>query len=105
MLSQLKLLPTVILCHCFNLPVKNIWLTCDADGINPDDIMTLHHKHQIRMIFLNPTFQSPTGTVLSDTTEINYWQFLHNLGFHIVEDDPVSLLSFDDNEHYPLKSL
>ena len=82
----------------FGLPV-------DANGINPDDIMALHQKHQIRMIFLNPTFQSPTGTVLSDTRRKKLLEISAELGIPIVEDDPVSLLSFEDKKHYPIKSF
>lgn len=82
----------------FGLPV-------DADGINPDDIMTLYHKHQIRMIFLNPTFQSPTGSNMSQSRREKALEIAAELGIPIVEDDPVSLLSLDDKVHYPLKSI
>nr|WP_295973357.1 PLP-dependent aminotransferase family protein [uncultured Bacillus sp.] len=82
----------------FGLPV-------DADGINPDDLVMLYRKHQIRMIFLNPTFQSPTGTVLSNSRKQKVLEISAELGIPIVEDDPVSLLNFDDKGHYPLKSL
>ena len=82
----------------FGLPV-------DDNGINPDDIMTLHQKHQIRMIFLNPTFQSPTGTVLSNTRRKKLLEISSQLGIPIVEDDPVSLLSFEGKKPYPIKSF
>ena len=82
----------------FGLPV-------DENGINPDDIVTLHRKHQIRMVFLNPTFQSPTGTVLSDTRRKRVLEVSSELGIPIVEDDPVSLLSLDNERHDPLKSI
>lgn len=82
----------------FGLPVND-------EGINPDDIVTLHRKHQIRMIFLNPTFQSPTGSVLSQPRRERVLQIAAELGIPIVEDDPVSLLSFDNKMHYPLKSI
>lgn len=41
----------------FHLPV-------DQHGMNPDDLIDLHKKHRIRMVFLNPDYQNPTGTVL-----------------------------------------
>ena len=80
-------------------------LPVDANGINPEDIIALHQKHQIRMIFLNPTFQSPTGTVLSDTRRNKLLEISSQLGIPIVEDDPVSLLSFEDKKHDPIKSF
>jgi len=82
----------------FGLPV-------DAHGINPDDIVTLYHKHQIRMIFLNPTYQSPTGTVLTDVRRKRVLEISAELGIPIVEDDPVSLLSFEGEGHFPIKSF
>ena len=82
----------------FGLPV-------DKDGINPDDIVKLYEKHQIRMIFLNPTFQSPTGTVLSESRRKKVLEISSKYGIPIVEDDPVSLLSLEGKRQYPLKSI
>src|SRR4051812_19920394 len=66
----------------FGLPV-------DENGINPEDIVSLYHKHQIRMIFLNPTYQSPTGTVMPETRRKRILEVSAELGIPIVEDDPV----------------
>ena len=77
----------------------------DDEGINPDDIIAYYPKHQIRMIFLNPTFQSPTGTVMTQTSRKRVLEIAAELGIPIVEDDPVSLLSFDDKTHDPIKSF
>lgn len=81
----------------FGLPV-------DQDGINPDDIIKLYEKHQIRMIFLNPTFQSPTGSILSESRRQKLLEISTKYGIPIVEDDPVSLLSLEGKRHFPLKS-
>lgn len=97
--------------YCYSLPLfqsaglRIFGLPVDEHGINPDDIISLHHKHQIRMIFLNPTYQSPTGTVLTDTRRKRVLEISAELGIPIVEDDPVSQLSFEDERHYPIKSL
>ena len=80
-------------------------LPVDQEGVNPDDIVKLYKKHQIRMIFLNPTFQSPTGTVLSDRRREKVLEISAQLGIPIVEDDPVSLLSLEGERQYPLKSM
>ncbi|MEH6993877.1 PLP-dependent aminotransferase family protein, partial [Neobacillus drentensis] len=56
----------------YNLPVfqsagiRTYYLKGDQDGINPNDIAALYKKHRIRMIFLNPIFQNPTGTLMSE---------------------------------------
>lgn len=97
--------------YCYSLPLfqsaglRIFGLPVDANGINPDDIVSLHHKHQIRMIFLNPTYQSPTGSVLTDTRRKKVLEISEELGIPIVEDDPVSLLSFEDERHSPIKSF
>jgi len=82
----------------FGLPV-------DSEGMNPDDIVTLYKKHKIRMIFLNPTYHSPTGAILSNTRRLQVLEIAAELGIPIVEDDPVSLLSFDNEQHSPIKSF
>ena len=69
------------------------------------DYSNFYGKHQIRMIFLNPTFQSPTGTVLSDRRREQVLEISAQLGIPIVEDDPVSLLSLEGERQYPLKSM
>lgn len=97
--------------YCYSLPLfqsaglRIFGLPVDAYGINPDDIVALHRKHQIRMIFLNPTYQNPTGTVLTDIRRKKVLEISAELGIPIVEDDPFSLLSFEDERHSPIKSF
>lgn len=96
--------------YCYSLPLfqsaglRIFGLPVDEYGINPDDIVSLHRKHQIRMIFLNPIYQSPTGSVLPETRRKKVLEIAEELGIPIVEDDPVSLLSFEKETHFPLKS-
>ncbi|WP_445506128.1 MocR-like pyridoxine biosynthesis transcription factor PdxR [Niallia sp. 03190] len=97
--------------YCYSLPLfqstglRIFGLQVDAHGINPDDIVSLHRKHQIRMVFLNPTYQNPTGTVLTDKRRKKVLEISTELGIPIVEDDPFSLLSFEDKSHSPIKSF
>ncbi|WP_338469493.1 PLP-dependent aminotransferase family protein [Niallia sp. XMNu-256] len=85
--------------------VRIYGLQVDKDGINPDDIVKLYEKYQIRMIFLNPTFQSPTGTVLSESRRMKVLEISARYGIPIVEDDPVSLISLEGEKQFPLKSI
>jgi GntR family transcriptional regulator of abcA and norABC len=82
----------------FRLPVDN-------QGIRPEDIRSLYKKHRLKMIFLNPNFQNPTGAVLDPERRIQLLNIASELGLAIVEDDPFSLTSFDANPPLPLKSL
>lgn len=97
--------------YCYSLPLfqsaglRIFGLPVGAEGINPDDIEDLYRKHQIRMIFLNPTYQNPTGTVLSDALRKEVVEISEKLGIPIVEDDPFSLLSFEEKRHSPIKSF
>lgn len=96
--------------YCYSLPLfqsaglRIFGLPVDEHGINPEDIVSLYRKHQIKMIFLNPTYQSPTGSVLLETRRKKILEISAELGIPIVEDDPVSLLSFNGENHFPIKS-
>lgn len=55
----------------YNLPIFKSagiqihYLRVDRDGINPEDLQSLYKKHRIKMIFLNPDFQNPTGSLMN----------------------------------------
>lgn len=82
----------------FRLPVRE-------NGIEPEDIMTLYRQHRIRMIFLNPNYQNPTGTILHASKREPLLKIAAELGIPIVEDDPFSLTSFDHSPPDSLKSI
>jgi GntR family transcriptional regulator, regulator for abcA and norABC len=95
----------------YNLPVfksagiKTYDLMGDHNGINPNDIAALYKKHRIRMIFLNPIFQNPTGTLMSKERRKKVLEISSEFGIPIVEDDPYSLTSFTGESIQTLKSL
>ncbi|WP_138752067.1 PLP-dependent aminotransferase family protein [Paenibacillus sinopodophylli] len=82
----------------FRLPVH-------SDGIDPEDIIALYRKHRIRMVFLNPNFQNPTGTTLSDVKKKRVLAIAAELRIPIVEDDPFSLTGFQGIVPAPLKAM
>lgn len=57
--------------YCYSLPLflsaglRLVPLPMDKDGLIPQAIPELYHRHKLRMLFVNPTYQNPTGTVLS----------------------------------------
>ncbi|MED4696678.1 PLP-dependent aminotransferase family protein [Peribacillus frigoritolerans] len=97
--------------YSYNLPIfqsaglRTFPLPVDKDGINPEDLLELHKKHRIRMIFLNPIFQNPTGTVLHINRRKRILELSSEYGIPVIEDDPYSLTSFAGEEISTLKSM
>jgi GntR family transcriptional regulator, regulator for abcA and norABC len=95
----------------YNLPIfkttgiKTYNLSVNDAGFNPDDLLALHKKHRIRMIFLNPIFQNPTGTLIEENQRKALLEISSEHGIPVVEDDPYSLMSFKGDEVSTLKSL
>ena len=95
----------------YNLPVfksagiKTYFLKVGKDGINPEDITSLYKRHRIKMIFLSPVFQNPTGTLLDLDKRKQVLEISSEYGIPIVEDDPYSLTSFSGEKMQTLKSL
>ncbi|MNI31609.1 HTH-type transcriptional regulator NorG [compost metagenome] len=97
--------------YCYSLPMfqsaglRLFRMPVDEQGINPEDIIPLYRQHRIRMVFLNPNYQNPTGTVLSSERRFRLLAIAAELGILIVEDDPFTLTAFDGNPPPTLKSL
>jgi GntR family transcriptional regulator of abcA and norABC len=97
--------------YCYSLPIfKSIGLKVhllpvDKNGVNPDDLLALHRKHRIRMVFLNPTFQNPTGVSLHPERRKKILNIAAEYGIPIIEDDPYTLTAFDKEPFPTLKSM
>jgi DNA-binding transcriptional MocR family regulator len=97
--------------YCYSLPMfqsaglRLFRLPVDEKGIRPEDVRSLYKKQRIRMIFINPNFQNPTGTVLDPARRIQLLEVASDLGIPIVEDDPFSLTSYEGTPPPPLKSF
>ncbi|MFF2175602.1 PLP-dependent aminotransferase family protein [Lysinibacillus sp. NPDC058147] len=95
----------------FNLPIfKSVgiqvhYLSVDKNGINPEDLQSLYKKHRIKMIFLNPYFQNPTGSLLNKKKKAAILDISSKLGIPVVEDDPYSLTAFSGDKISTLKSM
>ncbi|WP_339321697.1 PLP-dependent aminotransferase family protein [Paenibacillus sp. FSL W8-0194] len=85
--------------------LRLVRLPADEEGILPEEIRSLHKKHRIKMIFVNPNFQNPTGTLLSDERRGALLEVASELGLPIVEDDPYSLTDYAGIPRSPLKSM
>ncbi|MFJ7646149.1 PLP-dependent aminotransferase family protein [Lysinibacillus sp. NPDC097279] len=95
----------------YNLPtfksagIQIHYLPVDKDGINPEDLQKLYKKHRIKMIFLNPYFQNPTGYLMNQRKREAILDISSKLGIPVVEDDPYSLTAFSGEKISTLKSL
>jgi GntR family transcriptional regulator of abcA and norABC len=97
--------------YCYSLPLfqsaglRLFRLPVDKEGVQPEDIRELYKKHRIKMVFLNPNYQNPTGTVLSTERRKQVLDLASELGLPIVEDDPFSLTSYGGEPPQPLKAI
>lgn len=97
--------------YCYSLPIfhsaglKTHFLRTDTYGMNPDDLETLHKKHRIRMVFTNPDYQNPTGTMMSAERRKRLLELSAKYGIPVIEDDPYSLTAFSGKVNRTLKSM
>jgi DNA-binding transcriptional MocR family regulator len=80
-------------------------LPMDNEGITPEGLENLATRRPLKMIFLNPVFHNPTGTVMSDRRKQAVLAFCAAKHILVVEDDAYSLLYFDrTTERAPVKT-
>ena len=80
-------------------------LPMDEQGITLDGLEHLAARRSLKMIFLNPAFHNPTGTVMSDARKRVVLDFCAAARIPIVEDDAYSLLPFREaSAPVPLKA-
>ncbi|MEC2078491.1 PLP-dependent aminotransferase family protein [Metabacillus fastidiosus] len=89
-----------------NRGAKVIPITMDEEGIRTDLLAQVARAYHPKAIYVNPTFQNPTGRSMSmeRRQELLYQAQLH--GMFIIEDDSWSELYFDEKPPpKPIKSL
>lgn len=78
----------------------------DAEGITLEGLEKLINQKNIKMIFLNPVFQNPTGRVMSQTRKQELLTYCYHKQIPIIEDDAYSALPFQKNiDTSPIKKL
>jgi GntR family transcriptional regulator of abcA and norABC len=80
-------------------------LPVHENGIDPEQIVAIHKKHRLKMVFLNPTYQNPTCVSLDIERRRKVMEICTNYGIVIVEDDPYSLLGYQQPPIPTLKSM
>ncbi|CAI3922345.1 PLP-dependent aminotransferase family protein [Commensalibacter papalotli (ex Botero et al. 2024)] len=72
-------------------------LPMDEHGVTLQGLRELIQKNPIKMVFLNPLFQNPTGSCMDHKRKQQILSYCHQYQIPIVEDDACSMLSFTSN--------
>ncbi|MGB3366132.1 MAG: PLP-dependent aminotransferase family protein, partial [Acidaminobacteraceae bacterium] len=75
-----------------------------SDGIDTDELLLVCEKYPVKILYLMPTFQNPTGISSSLEKNMEMLDLAHEHNFLIVEDDCWSDLYFEKAER-PLKGV
>ncbi|WP_181180473.1 PLP-dependent aminotransferase family protein [Mesorhizobium sp. B2-4-6] len=60
----------------------------DGDGMRPDDLEEATRRHGARILYLNPTLQNPTASVMPEGRRRELARMAEKLELTIIEDDP-----------------
>lgn len=86
--------------------IRIIPIATDEEGIVPSELATVVTQRNIKMLFINPIFQNPTGSVMSRLRKEVILDYCKKHQIPIVEDDAYSALRFNDTvDIAPLKQL
>lgn len=77
-------------------------IVSDDEGLIPEELESLIHKKKIRLVFINPTYQNPTGTTLPLERRVKLLEICERHRIPIVEDDPYGALHHDDAPIAPM---
>ncbi len=86
------------------LGAKVIGVPTDSEGMRVDLLEAILARRQPRLIYTLPTFQNPTGIVMSAERRRRLLLLARRYQIPILEDDAYSELYFDGNETEPLKA-
>lgn len=89
-----------------NKGIHIIPIALDEQGIRSDLIDEVCQKNQPVLLYVNPTFQNPTGTVMSKQRRMELIELAELYHFFILEDDSFGEIYFDEVKlPPPLKSF
>jgi 2-aminoadipate transaminase len=87
------------------LNARVIGVPTDREGIRVDLLESILARHRPRLIYTLPTFQNPTGTVMSQERRRRLLLLAKRYQTPILEDDPYGEIYFEDRRPQPLKAL
>ncbi len=77
----------------------------DRDGVDPARLDALLARRPVRLIYLLPTFQNPTGASLSDERRRQTLAVAARYGVPVIEDDPYGELRYEGPRQATLLEL
>lgn len=87
------------------LGARLIGVPIDSDGMRVDLLEPILARRRPRLIFTQPTFQNPTGVVMSPERRRRLLSLAKRYQTPILEDDPYSEIYFEGKQPQPLKAL
>src|SRR5437588_4655387 len=87
------------------LGARVIGVPIDSDGIRTDLLESILARHRPRLIYTLPTFQNPTGVVMSPERRRRLLLLAKRYQTPILEDDPYGEIYFEGKQPQPLKAL
>lgn len=87
------------------LGARVIGVPTDNDGIRVDLLESILARRSPRFIYTLPTFQNPTGVVMSQERRRRLLRLARRHQIPIVEDDPYGEIYYEGKEPQPLKAL
>lgn len=85
--------------------VRIVPLSIDKEGVMMGPLAEACLNYSIKMIFINPIFQNPTGSIMSFERKAALLEFCQLRRIPIVEDDVYGGLNFSTDEVTPLKKM
>lgn len=85
-----------------SLGARIIAVPVDRHGVDVDALVEAVERHQPGLVYLNPTNQTPTGTVLADQRRRRIVRMAMEAGVPVLDDMVLAGLSFGDGGRDPL---
>ena len=82
-----------------------IRMDMDDEGLVPESLEHTLNTHDIKFIYLVPTFQNPTGRTLTLERRREIARIIQQHGALLVEDDPYSALRYKGKDIPPVKTM
>ncbi|WP_022667135.1 PLP-dependent aminotransferase family protein [Desulfospira joergensenii] len=84
---------------------RYVSMETDDHGLIPESLEQTLKTHRIKLIYLVPTFQNPTGRTLPMERRIRIAELLKKYDALLVEDDPYSALRYDGEPVPAVKTM
>jgi len=88
-----------------SLGARVLGVPTDSDGMRVDLLETILARHRPRLIYVQPTFQNPTGAVMSPERRRRLLLLARRYQTPILEDDPYGEMYFGELPPQPLKAI